>query len=243
MLKEQEESKNTQLEEKEEEIKIRKNEIINEAEEKKKADHGLSKSLEVNVNLKSQIEESKRKEELLKNKINEKEESCHKLEVEFFYLRKKVEKSKNHIKFMNNSTILDEILDSQISPNDKSGLGYNKEVAHLEDITYKKHEVSPSLSKSGSSVASQPSKQTKETFKRMEQRIHQESIFTPQTKFIRETPSRWTPKKRYENVFHGHCFSCIKYGHKSLDCRHYARKYDGRFHNTLRCLGTNPKVS
>jgi hypothetical protein len=33
---------------------------------------------------------------------------------------------------MNNSTILDEILDSQISPNDKYGLGYNKEVAHSE---------------------------------------------------------------------------------------------------------------
>jgi hypothetical protein len=42
---------------------------------------------------------------------------------------------------MNNSTILDEILDSQRSPNDKSGLGYNKEVAHFEANTYKKHEV------------------------------------------------------------------------------------------------------
>jgi hypothetical protein len=36
---------------------------------------------------------------------------------------------------MNNSTILDEILDSQRSPNDKSGLGYNKEDAHLEAIS------------------------------------------------------------------------------------------------------------
>jgi hypothetical protein len=63
----------------------------------------------------------------VKNQLNKREESCHKLEVEVVDIRKKVEKSNTHVKFMNNSTILDEILDSQISPNDKSGIGYNKE--------------------------------------------------------------------------------------------------------------------
>jgi septal ring factor EnvC (AmiA/AmiB activator) len=56
MLKEQEESKQIQLEEKEEEIKRIKNEIINEVEEKKKVDDGINKILEVNGNLKTQIE-------------------------------------------------------------------------------------------------------------------------------------------------------------------------------------------
>jgi hypothetical protein len=51
------------------------------------------------------------------------EESCHNLEEEVV----KVEKSNTQIKFLNNSMTLDEILDSQRSPNDKSGLGYNKE--------------------------------------------------------------------------------------------------------------------
>jgi hypothetical protein len=88
----------------------------------------------------------------LKNQVNEKEESCHKLEAEVVDLRRKVEKSNTHIKFMNNSTILDEILDSQRSPNDKSGLGYNKEATHFEASTSKKHEVSPSFSKGGSKV-------------------------------------------------------------------------------------------
>jgi predicted RNase H-like nuclease (RuvC/YqgF family) len=137
-LKEQEESKKTQLEEKEEEIKRLKNEI----EENKKVDDEISKSLEVNVNLKTQIEESKRVEELLKNQVNEKEESSHKLEAEVFDLIKKVEKSN---KFLNSSTILNEILDSQRSPNDKSSLGYNKEATHFEASTSKKHEVSPSF--------------------------------------------------------------------------------------------------
>jgi hypothetical protein len=48
---------------------------------------------------------------------------------------------------MNNSTILDEILDCQRSPNDKYGLGYNKEETHYEASTSKKHDASPSFSK------------------------------------------------------------------------------------------------
>ena len=68
----------------------------------------------------------------MKNQVNEKEESCHKLEDEVVDIRKKVEKSNTHIKFMNNSTILDETLDNQRYPNDKLGLGYNKEVIYLE---------------------------------------------------------------------------------------------------------------
>jgi hypothetical protein len=232
MLKEQEESKRSQLEEKEEEIKRLKNEI----EENKKVYNEINKILEVNIHLKTQIEEAKRVEELLKNQVNEKEDSCHKLEAEVVDLRKKVEKSN---KFLNSSTILNEILDSQISPNDKSGLGYNKEATHVEESTSKKLEVSPSFSKDGNNVASQPSTQGKETFKRTKQGRHQEAIFTPQSKFRRETPSRWTPKQRYENVFHGHCYSCNEYGHKDLECRYYARRDNEIFHNTLRCWRCN----
>jgi predicted nuclease with TOPRIM domain len=112
-----------------------KNEISQE-KEKKKEDDELSRSLadleeirESNVNLKTQLEEAKRREEVVKNQLNEREESCHKLEAEVVHLRKKVEKSNTHVKFMNNSTILDDILDSQRSPNDKYGLGYNKQEA------------------------------------------------------------------------------------------------------------------
>jgi hypothetical protein len=72
------------------------------------------------------------------------------LEAEVVDLRKKVEKSN---KLLNSSKILNEILDSQRSPNDKLGLGYKKETTHVEAIKSKKHEVSPSLSKDGKNVA------------------------------------------------------------------------------------------
>jgi hypothetical protein len=93
MLKEQEESNKTKLEEKEEEITRLKNE-----KEDMNVDDEIRKKFETIIHLKTQIEEAKRVEELLKNQINEKEESCDKLEVEIVDLRKKVEKSN---KFLN----------------------------------------------------------------------------------------------------------------------------------------------
>ena len=105
-----------------------------------KVDDEINKSFETIIHLKTQIKQAKRVEELLKNKINEKEESCCKLEAEIVDLRKTVEKSN---KFLNSSRILDEILESQRSPYDKSGLGYKKEATHAEARTLKKNEVSP----------------------------------------------------------------------------------------------------
>jgi hypothetical protein len=174
-------------------------------------DDEISKSFETIVHLKTQIEEAKRIEELLKIQINEKKESCCKLEAEIVDLRKKVEKSN---KFLNSSRILDEILESQRSSCDKSGLGYKGEYTHVEERTSKKHEVNPSTKEDN--VAKKPSTQSKEKFK------NQESILG-------------TPKQRYESIFHGHCYSCNGYGHKSFECRSYERRYNGRFYNTMRC--------
>jgi hypothetical protein len=210
MLKEQEES--SKLEEKEEEITRLKN-----GKEDMNIDDEISKSFETIVHLKTQIEEAKRIEELLKIQINEKEESCCKLEAEIVDLRKKVEKSN---KFLNSSRILDEISESQRSSCDKSGLGYKGEDTHAEESTSKKHEVN--ISNKEDNVAKQPSTQGKENFKRIKKGRHQEAILG-------------TPKQRYESIFHGHCYSCNGYGHKAFECRSYERRYNRRIYNTTRC--------
>jgi hypothetical protein len=64
------------------------------------------------------------------------EESCHKMEAKVL----KVEKSNTQRKFLNSSMTLDKLLDSQRSPNDKYGIGYNKE----EIIAPKKPDTGPS---------------------------------------------------------------------------------------------------
>jgi predicted nuclease with TOPRIM domain len=195
--------KDIQLEEKEEEIERLKNEI-SQAKEKKKEDDELSRILtdleeirESNVNMNTQLEEAKRREEVVKNNLNEREESCHKLEAEVVDLRKKVDKSNTHVKFMNNSTILDEILDIQRSQNDKSSIGYNKE----EVGTPMKLDVGPSFVKGESRYDASPSCSKSESnttiFKRSDQGRHQEATPTPQKKFRRETPSRMSQRGRY----------------------------------------------
>jgi hypothetical protein len=153
----------------------------------------------------------------LKNQINEKEESQYKREVEIVDLRKKVEKSN---KFLNISLILDDILEIQRSRYDKSSLGYKGEDTHVEASTSKKHEVNPSNEEDN--VAKKPSTQGKENFKSTKQGKHQEAILG-------------TPKKRYESIFHGNCYSCNGYGHKSFECKYYERKNNGRLYNTMRC--------
>jgi hypothetical protein len=69
------------------------------------------------VILKIQLEEAKRKEEILMNQIKEKENICDKLEEEIVSLRKYLEKSKTqmNIKFVRGSEILDNILNNQRS--------------------------------------------------------------------------------------------------------------------------------
>jgi hypothetical protein len=86
----------------------------------------LKELRESDVNMKTQLEETKRREEVVRKQLNKREESCHKLEEKVVNLRKKVEKSNTQVKFLNNSMILDDILDSQISPNEKTDLGYHK---------------------------------------------------------------------------------------------------------------------
>ena len=85
----------------------------------------LEETRKAGVELKTQLEEAKRIEEVLKDKLDEKEEQCQKLETEVVGLKKASEKSNACVEFRNNSIILDEILDCQRSPFDKSGLGYN----------------------------------------------------------------------------------------------------------------------
>jgi hypothetical protein len=81
------------------------------------------------------------------------EESCHKMEAEVVNIRNKVENSNTQIKFLNISMTLDEILDSQRSPNEKSGLGYNKE----ENNTPKKPDAIPSFIKGEDKSDTSPS--------------------------------------------------------------------------------------
>ena len=69
--------------------------------------------------------------------------------MEVVGLRKKGEKNDAFVKFKDSSVVLDKILDWQISPCDKNGLGYKKEKEKHEDDTWspKTPKAGPSMSK------------------------------------------------------------------------------------------------
>ena len=133
--------------------------------------------------------------------------------MEVVDLRKKDEKNVVHAKFKNSSTILGEILDCQRYPFDKTGLGYNKKTKEVD--------MNPSSSRVENKTAPQVPTQDKEDFRT---KGHQGVGPTPPDKFKKETNPRWNQTPRYGNSFNGHCFSCSTFGHKALDCKHYARR-------------------
>ena len=82
------------------------------------------------ISLKVEKEEAKRSENLLKNKLKEKEEICENHEAEIVSMRKELEQAK---KSWESSQTLDIILKAQKSQYDKSGIGFKGESSSTKD--------------------------------------------------------------------------------------------------------------
>ena len=175
-----------------------------------------------NVNLRLQLEEARRKEEGLKDQLDEKDKYFQMLEMEVVELRKKADQSEAHEKFKIYSSVLDEILEIQRSPFDKTGLGYSK--------TMKEDEEGPSCSIFAPFVPTQNKEEV-----RLGVRNKPIAGPPPQDRFIREPAPKYVQRNRYDSVFHGYCFSCNEYGHRAIDCTRYVRRDVGRLNTQIRC--------
>jgi hypothetical protein len=71
--------------------------------------------------------EANKIEEVILKKLSDKKQACEKLEVEIKLLKSELEKEKKRSKFGNSSKILDEIISSQRSRNNNTGLGYTQD--------------------------------------------------------------------------------------------------------------------
>jgi hypothetical protein len=91
------------------------------------------------INLKRQLEEARKIEEVLTNRVNEMEGICHKREFEIIHLRKEMNKivtqMNKNFKFENSLTVLLYILSVQTSPLDKTGLGYDNTHKNIDGST------------------------------------------------------------------------------------------------------------
>jgi hypothetical protein len=107
----------------------KKNESLKEQLRKSKGEHHEPNGETEFIGLKRQLEEEKRIEEILANKLKEMEDIFHERELEIVFLRKELDKTvtqlNTNLKFEKSSTVLEDILNVQRSPFDRTGLGYN----------------------------------------------------------------------------------------------------------------------
>ena len=128
----------------------------------------------------------------MKDQLENKDKAYQMLEAEVVELRKKVEQSEAHVK--TSSSILDEILESQRSPFDKTGLGYNKKMKETEE--------GPSCSIFAPFASAQVKEEVKPEVKNKPYVPPR-----PQARFRREPTPRYDQTNRYDGTFHGYCFS------------------------------------
>ena len=76
--------------------------------------------------MKTQLQEAKRIEEVIREQLNEKKKDCEKLEDEIILLRKKLEKGTIQSRLENNSKILDDILNSQRPSSNKTRFTFDQ---------------------------------------------------------------------------------------------------------------------
>jgi predicted RNase H-like nuclease (RuvC/YqgF family) len=102
---------------------------LDEIKRLRRKNRQLKEELSHNSDLASQLEEQKKIEEEIKSQLQNKEEDCEKLEKENTSLRKEIDiittELNNSLKFERSSMMLDNMLNNQRSPFDKTGLGYN----------------------------------------------------------------------------------------------------------------------
>jgi deoxyribodipyrimidine photolyase len=102
----------------------------------------ISKTIKESENiisiLKYELQEEKRIEEVILKQLTDREQVCKKLEDEIMLLKGELEKEKKESKFENSSKILDEIINSQRLPNNKTSLGYTQDSTSTSQRTFKR---------------------------------------------------------------------------------------------------------
>ena len=102
-----------------------------------KAEKIRSNTLEKQVQgLKIKVEEHKCIEESLQNKLEESNQEREELEAEVVSLRKEVKKGKTIQNYANSPRALEELINSQRSYNERTGLGYKEEEAGPSTTKY-----------------------------------------------------------------------------------------------------------
>jgi hypothetical protein len=184
----------------------------------------------------SSCDEENYKLEKTINILKKQLEDYEKLKVELDHtkgeLLLKTEKLK---KFEKSTEKLDEILNSQRSPNDKTLLGYNDSLK----TTKQEKEVENDETNIPEQVEQQDRRlefRRNETSRRSSRIRYESNHYEGNYRRIDREPRWTTPQRRslmprYQNVFLGHCYTCGNFGNKAINCRINERNNYGSYMN------------
>jgi hypothetical protein len=173
------------------------------------------------IELNNQLQETKIKEEILNKELNEKHQTCKILEDEIIQLKGKLEKGDIQSKFENNSKILNNILSSQRSSTDKTGLRYDPSTEQKngkQPISY-----ADALEKS---IRREENK-TKIIPLKIVPNKQKCALPTKEKDEKKNRIIRRNPSNRNQYIFFGYCYLCNNFAHKAIHCKAY-RKYNPR---------------
>jgi hypothetical protein len=138
-------------------------------------------------------------------------------------MEKTLTQQKTTDRFMKSIEVLDEILSHQRSPSDKCGLGYINEI----------------VSNSSQQIYEERNQIHTGENKRTSQSVSQSLNLSVPDKVKNDTSSSRNYAVMYETHFYGYFFSCNTFGHKSMDCKGYAKRKHRGTKNALKCWKCN----
>ena len=151
------------------------------------------------------------------------------MENEIVSLKGKLQSKDKH-NFDNSTKILDQIISSERSVYDKSGLGYNQNNTKMgSGLIVTENDKRSYGEIITESVKKEDCEPLKEDMQKLEMKKNKEddcawkqSSATHNNDFKRSAPSKRPPIPRCQKKLFGLCYSCNNYGHKAIDCRAYA---------------------
>jgi hypothetical protein len=194
------------------------------------------------VSLKTQLEEAKRKEEVMKIQMMKKEEDCEKLEEEVVTLRVKVVKlNKNTEERESSTSSVKKVEGKCYRLLERKNEEKDKSYAEVIKGPIKKEECEPSKKNIPEMKKTQEEDYKRDGYQRRPSTFRYQRSFNhcegnniredhdqPRHEFRRTTSQRRSFTPRYQSLFYGHCFTCNNFGHKVVDCRAYGRNGQAR---------------
>jgi hypothetical protein len=172
-----------------------------------------------------QIEEAKRMEEVMKIQMMKKEEEVEKLEEEVVILRVKIIKIRTNVEervtYTSSVNKFEEKHSRLLERKNEE-----KRKIYVEVLKRRNHNQQES---NNNEYNRDTSSKIPSTFKQQRSFNHDKGINRredhdqPRWEFKRTTPQRIPFTLRYVKFLYGHCFICIKFGHKAIYCRAYGR--------------------